>query len=252
MGPLIEDHAPEMAASKLHEFDRMSGGITEQIKTVVISGNIGVGKSTLLTHISRFARGGSTKFFFIPEPMDTLSERFQQFNRFRAAAAWQLSLLAHYLAYQKEIEAYAKSNPSQHVVAVFERSPFDARHVFVPLQKEMISGGEQVALEILFQQVEGDLFWRQAKFVHLVVSSSSESLERYHQRGREFETFNDPIRRSIEEKYDEFFRQWFAPAVRLEVGDVTLAQMEELGRAMADILGRKSSFGPPEYEFLPA
>ena len=179
------------------------------MKVVAIQGNIGCGKSSLLSQLRREQYADHPGARTVPEPVEEWSEwlrvYYRRLQRHRQGGAG----VPHLPALQLQLQVLAslhrcyKELPPSTELAIFERSPMSSRQLFVA---RMVEQGEMNELDTkLYDQIFAQLGWIADTDVYIRCSPET-CYKRIQQRGRDGE---EPITlaylRELHQKHEEIY-----------------------------------------------
>ena len=183
------------------------------MKVVAIQGNIGCGKSSLLSQLRREQYADHPDVRTVPEPVEEWSEwlgvYYRRLQRHRQGSAGEETDIPHLPALQLQLQVLAslhrcyKELPLSTELAIFERSPVSSRQLFVA---RMVEQGEMNELDTkLYDQIFAQLGWMADIDVYIRCSPET-CYKRIQQRGRDGE---EPITlaylRELHQKHEEIY-----------------------------------------------
>ncbi|CAF3968694.1 unnamed protein product [Rotaria sordida] len=183
------------------------------IKTILIEGNIGVGKSTIMSHIASTYPSSLIQVHHEPvenwtniKGFDLLKALYTESNRW--TFAFEMTALLSRI--KNHLNAVNNNNNNNHI-HLYERSILSCFHVFIrhDLEQNYLNGAEYKILQDYFEYSRQKTMNLSQTVIFYFDLSSKQCLERIIKRSRQSE-LNIDLKRleQIKHYYDEFIKNF--------------------------------------------
>lgn len=180
------------------------------VKVMVISGNIGVGKTSTMNEMSESLKKKGYKVYKYEEPLEEwkvyLDRFYREPNNAKYCFEIQVACFYHFSRVTTEIEEMKKSYKKEDkVVVLVERSPIETVEIFVENLKQGLLKQDYKLLCQLSQKYVDNKVWKDA--IYLLLQCKRKTMqERIKKRNRSNER-NNAIPTSYLKKLDELYEQ---------------------------------------------
>lgn len=203
------------------------------VKLVVVTGNIGSGKTTTLRQIQTWVeeKGLNDRITVILEAVNEwkfyLKKFYETFGQHDAprrneyAFLLQMEIFAHYHHVTKQLQQLqdqCEQTGVDHYVFV-ERSPFDAKEVFVDTNKSLYTPAQYRLLSALVEQYTALWMWTNAIYIRIVTPTE----ECYRRIGRRDRGGENNISLEYLTRLEEAYKQL---AYRIDMKTLSVSMQE--------------------------